>query len=48
MERLAPKWMAYEPAVRSMVTELIDRERRVRTPALRGLANRLQLTARLG
>lgn len=48
MERLAPKWMAYEPAVRSMVTELIDRERRVRTPALRGLANRLQLSARLG
>lgn len=41
MERLAPKWIRYEPGVRSIVAELVDRERRIKTPTLRQLAQRL-------
>ncbi len=41
IERAAPAWMRYQPYPRAIVRELLERERRARTPALRGLARRL-------
>src|SRR6266545_992466 len=43
IERMAPDWMKYQPFPRTIVRELLERERRVRTPALRGLAARLNV-----
>jgi len=41
IERTAPHWMKYQPYPRTIVRELLERERRSRTPQLRGLATRL-------
>lgn len=41
VERTAPDWMRYQPYPRAIVRELLERERRARTPLLRGLAHRL-------
>jgi hypothetical protein len=41
VERLAPHWVRYQPYPRLIVGELLERERRARTPGLRGLARRL-------
>ena len=41
IERTAPDWMRYQPYPRTIVRELLERERRSRTPRLRGLAHRL-------
>lgn len=41
IERTAPDWMRYQPYPRTIVRELLERERRARTPRLRGLAQRL-------
>jgi len=41
IERTAPNWMRYQPYPRTIVRELLERERRSRTPLLRGLAHRL-------
>jgi len=41
IERTAPDWMKYQPYPRTIVRELLERERRSRTPRLRGLATRL-------
>ncbi len=43
IERMAPNWMKYQPFPRTIVRELIERERRVRIPGLRGLARRLNV-----
>lgn len=43
IERMAPRWMRYQPYPRTIVRELLERERRARTPRLRGLAARLGL-----
>jgi transcriptional regulator with XRE-family HTH domain len=43
IERTAPNWMKYQSFPRTIVRELIERERRARTPALRGLARRLNV-----
>jgi len=43
IERMAPRWMRYQPYPRTIVRELLERERRARTPRLRGLASRLGL-----
>ncbi len=40
IERTAPDWMRYQPFPRTIVRELLERERRA-TPRLRGLAHRL-------
>lgn len=41
IERRAPNWMRYQSYPRTIVRELLERERRARTPRLRGLAIRL-------
>jgi hypothetical protein len=41
IERTAPHWMKYQAYPRTIVRELLERERRSRTPQLRGLARRL-------
>jgi transcriptional regulator with XRE-family HTH domain len=41
IERDAPHWISYQPYPRTIVRELVERERRVGTPRLRGLAERL-------
>jgi hypothetical protein len=41
IERTAPHWMRYQPYPRTIVRELLERERRASTPQLRGLARRL-------
>jgi transcriptional regulator with XRE-family HTH domain len=41
IERAAPHWMRYQAYPRTIVRELLERERRARTPRLRGLAHRL-------
>lgn len=41
IERRAPEWMRYHGYPRTIVRELLERERRARTPRLRGLAIRL-------
>ncbi len=41
IERTAPDWMRYQAYPRTIVRELLERERRARTPRLRGLAQRL-------
>jgi transcriptional regulator with XRE-family HTH domain len=41
IERNAPNWMSYQSYPRTIVRELREREKRVRTPGLRGLAERL-------
>jgi transcriptional regulator with XRE-family HTH domain len=41
IERHAPNWMSYQPYPRTIIRELLERERRARTPRLRGLAERL-------
>jgi len=41
IERTAPHWMKYQAYPRTIVRELLERERRSRTPQLRGLAHRL-------
>jgi transcriptional regulator with XRE-family HTH domain len=41
IEREAPSFLRYQPYPRSIVRELIERERRAITPRLRGLATRL-------
>jgi transcriptional regulator with XRE-family HTH domain len=43
IERTAPNWMKYQSYPRTIVRELIEHERRVRTPGLRGLARRLNV-----
>lgn len=43
MERLAPAWMRFHSLPRVITRELLERERRARTPRLRGLAHRLGL-----
>lgn len=43
IERTAPNWMRHQPFPRTIIAELLERERRVRTPALRGLARRLNI-----
>jgi hypothetical protein len=43
IERTAPNWMKYQSFPRTIVRELLERERRVRTPALRALARRLNV-----
>ena len=37
LRREAPAWLRYQPYPRAIVRELLERERRARTPALRGL-----------
>jgi len=41
IERTAPHWMKYQAYPRTIVRELLERQRRSRTPQLRGLAHRL-------
>jgi len=41
IERTAPHWIKYQAYPRTIVRELLERERRARTPQLRGLAHRL-------
>ncbi len=41
IERTAPHWIKYQAYPRTIVCELLERERRSRTPLLRGLAHRL-------
>jgi transcriptional regulator with XRE-family HTH domain len=41
IERDAPNWIVYQSYPRTICRELVERERRVRTPRLRGLAERL-------
>jgi transcriptional regulator with XRE-family HTH domain len=41
IERDAPHWISYQSYPRTICLELVERERRVRTPRLRGLAERL-------
>lgn len=41
IEREAPTFLRYQPYPRSIVRELLERERRAITPRLRGLATRL-------
>jgi transcriptional regulator with XRE-family HTH domain len=41
VERTAPHWVHYQPYPRLIVGGLLERERRARTPGLRGLARRL-------
>ncbi len=43
IERRAPHWMRYQPYPRTIVRELLEHEKRVRTPGLRGLARRLNV-----
>lgn len=43
IERTAPGWLRYQGLARSMVTELLNRERRSATPTLRGFADMLGL-----
>jgi hypothetical protein len=43
MMNLAPKWVHYEPVVRSLVSELVQRERRIKVPALANMAKSLNL-----
>lgn len=45
VERQAPSWMRYHAYPRTIVRELLERERRARTPRLRGLAARLGVAA---
>lgn len=45
IERMAPQWMRYQAYPRATVRELVERERRVRTPRLRELAERLGVVA---
>lgn len=45
IERLAPKWMQFHTLPHAITRELLERERRARTPRLRGLARRLGLPA---
>jgi transcriptional regulator with XRE-family HTH domain len=43
VEQMAPHWMRYQAYPRTIVRELMERERRARTPLLRGLAARLDV-----
>jgi hypothetical protein len=45
IERLAPQWIRYQAYPHTVIRELIERERRARTPRLRGLAERLGVVA---
>lgn len=45
IERLAPKWIRFHALPQAITRELMERERRARTPRLRGLARRLGLPA---
>lgn len=45
MEHAAPDWSRYQTLPRQVVRELLERERRSRTPRLRELAGRLGVTA---
>ncbi|HEV2089393.1 MAG TPA: helix-turn-helix domain-containing protein [Cryptosporangiaceae bacterium] len=45
VERMAPEWITHQSWPRTIVAELVERERRVRTPHLRGLAQRLGVPA---
>lgn len=45
IERQAPNWMRYQSYPRTIIRELLERERRARTPRLRGLAVRLGIEA---
>ena len=45
IEHLAPQWIRFQTYPRSVIRELVERERRARTPRLRGLAERLGLVA---
>jgi hypothetical protein len=38
---MAPHWIKYQAYPRTIVRELLERERRACTPQLRGLAHRL-------
>jgi len=41
VERMAPRWIHYQDLPKRIVADLVERERPVRTPGLRGLAHRL-------
>jgi transcriptional regulator with XRE-family HTH domain len=41
VERVAPHWMTYQSYPRVIVRDLLEHERRIRAPGLRGLATRL-------
>jgi transcriptional regulator with XRE-family HTH domain len=43
IERMSPDWMRYQAYPRTIVRELLERERRARTPRLRALAARLNV-----
>ena len=43
IERMSPDWMRYQAYPRVIVRELLERERRARTPRLRALAARLDV-----
>lgn len=43
VERMSPEWMRYQSYPRVIVRELLERERRARTPRLRALAARLNV-----
>lgn len=45
IERQAPNWMRYQSYPRTIIRELLERERRARTPRLRGLAVRMGIDA---
>jgi len=45
IERQAPNWMRYHSYPRTIIRELLERERRERTPRLRGLAVRMGIEA---
>jgi transcriptional regulator with XRE-family HTH domain len=45
IERQAPSWMRYQSYPRTIIRELLERERRARTPRLRGLAVRMGIEA---
>ena len=45
VERMAPNWMRYQAYPKTTIRELLVRERRARTPGLRGLARRQGVAA---
>ncbi|HEX5497138.1 MAG TPA: helix-turn-helix domain-containing protein [Mycobacteriales bacterium] len=45
IERVSPRWMRFHALPQAITRELLERERRARTPRLRGLARRLGLPA---
>lgn len=45
IERMAPHWLRFQVYPQTTIRELIERERRARTPRLRGLAQRIGIVA---